>query len=212
MNVTPLRRIDCEAFEQQLPWYCNGTLDAAARAALDQHGAQCARCRQSLALEQRVVAGMRRDVAHSPREDRIETTRWRELEARLPSRAPSGRRWLYGVIAAQAAAIAVLAVALVWQSQRQVVADYRTVSSADSTLAHRGAVLRVTLGPAAIEKAQSIFTRSGVRAIGAPTAAGVFAVTPLSGSATAPATARDALRQEPGVQFAEIVSSMPEAP
>ena len=57
-----------EELELLLPWYVNGTLEAAERAALDDHLAGCARCRAELAREEGLVAVLRaaEDVAPAP--------------------------------------------------------------------------------------------------------------------------------------------------
>ncbi|HVF60572.1 MAG TPA: zf-HC2 domain-containing protein [Thermoanaerobaculia bacterium] len=57
-----------EELELLLPWYVNGTLEAAERAALDDHLAGCPRCRAELAREEGLAAALRaaEDVAPAP--------------------------------------------------------------------------------------------------------------------------------------------------
>jgi hypothetical protein len=63
-NVTSLRRFDCAAVDERLPWYVNDTLEHAARRTLEAHIATCTICRERLEIEQQLAASP--DAGYAP--------------------------------------------------------------------------------------------------------------------------------------------------
>jgi predicted anti-sigma-YlaC factor YlaD len=72
-----------EAADALLPWYATGEIDGHDRAVVETHLADCAQCRQQLALERRLVDEFQ---AHSPEVE----CGWARLRGRIE--APSDRR------------------------------------------------------------------------------------------------------------------------
>ena len=163
---------ECEVVVDLLSWHANGTFGAADRATVDSHIEVCDACRATLAVERRLVEAMREprdNVEQSPHagwqklaarldaEDSTQTLDEAIAQQRVTSRresataAASVRRaravnWpaaLGAAVAVQAAAIAVLAVALVRHRQAEEAPRYHTVSNADPTLAATGPLVRI---------------------------------------------------------------------
>jgi hypothetical protein len=205
MNVTPMRPIDCATFDHHLPWLTNDTLEPGTRAALEQHAARCAHCRAAWDLEKRIAAAIRAEDDEAL-DDEPSHTAFDRFERRVERPRPA-RRWrLHAVIIAQAATIAVLAIALVWQWRDAQVATYRTVTNAAAaqSTGHL-AILRVALKPQSRSQADEIFARSGVRALTSPSPNAIYTVTPIADSTDAALMSLVELRREPVVLFAEIV-------
>jgi hypothetical protein len=171
-NVTPPESRDCNSISERLSWYANGTLSAADRADVDAHIEVCAACRATLAVERRIVEAMRapRDnVEQSPHagwqkmmarldahEGRSSTEEDAARETRalvsVPVAADSQRgttrrrmNWpaaLGAAVAVQAAAIAVLTVALVRHRQDEL-PRFHTVANGDPTLAVTAPLVRI---------------------------------------------------------------------
>ena len=175
----------CEAVSEMLAWHANGTLGATDRALVESHIGVCNACRNSLALERRIVESIR-----APR-DNVEQSPhagWQKLAARLDEEQdetremPAERRaasvprapatvsplvpaapratkrfnWsvaLGAAVALQAAAIAVLAVALVHNRQVEEAPRFHTLSNEDPTLAASGPLLRIAFDSAIDEAA-----------------------------------------------------------
>jgi anti-sigma factor RsiW len=203
-TLTPPESRDCAAVGELLSWYANGTLGAADRADVDAHIESCTGCRATLALERRIVETMRapRDnVEQSPhagwqkmvaRLDALEglapadETVGRETRA-VPSvpvagsSARTGRRrvnWpaaLGAAVAVQAAAIAVLTVALVRHRQAEESQIYHTLANADPTLAVRGVLVRIAFD-AGIDQAnaRSVAAQAGGRIAAGPSPENVY--------------------------------------
>jgi anti-sigma factor RsiW len=199
-----MRPIDCATFDRELPWLANDTIEPGTRAALERHAERCTRCRQEWELEKRIIAAIRADDDEALDGESLDPA-FARIERHIERPRPLRRQRLYAVIIAQAAAIAVLAVALVWQWRSSSTAEYRTVTTAATTYDNEIAVLRVAMAPQGREEAAGIFARSGVRALADPSPNGIYTVTPITGSADAALTALIELRSESGVLFAEIV-------
>lgn len=192
----------CEVVGELLSWYANGTLGPVDRAVVDAHIGTCETCRTTLAVERRLVEGMRAprgNVEQSPHAG------WQKLVARLDAEEAAALRerdtvqadssksvglagnsgtardaglarpargrvnWpaaLGAAVAVQAAAIAVLAVALVRHRQVEE-ARFHTVSDADPTLRpSSGPLVRIAFDGAVDENAaRAIAARAGVRSI-----------------------------------------------
>jgi uncharacterized protein YwlG (UPF0340 family) len=171
-TLTPPEARDCATIGEMLSWHVNGTLGAVDRATLDAHLQACAACRATLAVERRIVETMRapRDnVEQSPhagwqkmvaRLDALEgitseddgSARGGRTAASVVAsiaapRAPRRRvNWpaaLGAAVAVQAAAIAVLTVALVRHRQAEEAPRFHTLSSADPTLGASGPLVRI---------------------------------------------------------------------
>jgi len=170
---------NCEAIAELLPWHANGTLGAVDRATVDTHVSACNACRTTLAVERRIVEAIRapRDnVEQSPHAG------WQKLAARIDGDAtaehavergnaasaapvsiashPAARRrinWpavLGAAVAVQAAAIAVLALALVRHRQAEMLLpNYTTILNADPTLAAPDPLVRIAFGGSVDEAA-----------------------------------------------------------
>ena len=178
----PPRADACESVAELLPWHANGTLGVEDRSLVDAHTEVCSTCRASLALERRIVETIRapRDnVEQSPhsgwqklaeRIDAESTTpdHWRAGAPGVSARAADSpresraagraRRWSWGAalgaaIAVQAAAIAVLAVALVRHRQIEEAPRFHTLATPDPTLAANGPLLRIAFDSAMDEAA-----------------------------------------------------------
>ncbi len=204
MSVTPMRPVDCAAFDRHLPWLANGTIEPGTRAALEQHAERCARCRKEWELEKRIVAAIRADDDEAVDAEQLERA-LRRIELRIDRPRPARRPRLYAVIIAQAATIAVLAIALVWQWRSARAPEYRTVTTTAVQYDAAVPILRVAMAPQGRAEADAIFARSGVRALATPSPNGIYTVTPITDSADAALTALIELRSESGVLFAEIV-------
>lgn len=192
----------CGAIGPLLPWHANGTLSAAERGRVESHVELCASCRTALAVERRIVEAMRapRDnVEQSPHAG------WQKLLARLdeqqatqfenaPERgdAPTAalpqaahavrtrrrRNWsaaLGAAVAVQAAAIAVLAIALVRHRQAEEAPRFRTLATADPTLAAGKPLVRVAFESTVTESgARSIAAQAGARILAGPSPQNVY--------------------------------------
>jgi Putative zinc-finger len=197
-TLTPPGSRDCEMVGELLSWYANGTLGAADRAVVDTHTELCSACRATLAIERRIVEAMR-----APR-DNVEQSPhagWQKLAARLdaeaatevfddsPGRFPatdgasrrSARRrlnWsaaLGAAVAVQAAAIAVLAVALVRHRQSEVAPLFHTLANADPTLAASGSLVRIAFDPSVDEAtARSVAAQASGRILAGPSPENVY--------------------------------------
>jgi hypothetical protein len=210
-SVTPPDPRQCEIVGELLSWHANGTLGPADRALVDAHTAVCETCRTTLAVERRLVEGMRAprgNVEQSPHagwqkllarldaEDAAMALRERDLpraeaprsamslgsaagalasmsgaaRETVPARAPRARvNWpaaLGAAVAVQAAAIAVLAVALVRHRQAEEAPRFHTVANADPTLAASGPLVRIAFDSSVNEKtARAVAGQAGVRSI-----------------------------------------------
>ena len=135
-----------EELELLLPWYVNGTLEAAERAALDDHLAGCPRCRAELAREEGLAAALRaaEDVAPAPHpaqlarllgrldgEPRAERPPRRRPAAHLAALWAGTPRPVRWAVAAQTLLVLALAAATGWRAGGAVetpAAEFRTLS------------------------------------------------------------------------------------
>lgn len=197
-TLTPTGSSDCRAIGELLPWYANGTLNDSDRFLVDTHLAKCAACSAALAVDRQIIAAMRaprNNVEQSPHAS------WQKLVARLeaqdvvtalenaiggssaPETAPSPpparkANWSAALIAAvamQAAAIAVLAVALVHYRQAEQAPRFHTLSHADPTLAASGSLVRIAFDPSVDEAmVQRMAAQAGGRILAGPSAENVY--------------------------------------
>jgi len=196
------------AVQALLPWYANGTLDAAERAEVEAHLGDCARCRADLDFQRLVrttpVAAAGGDVEHG----------WLALRERLasaPAPAPARPtiapragwtlpRWLLPALALQA--VFVVAMTAAWLVL-PAPADYRTLGAAAAAPAANALVVfRPDASEAEIRRA---LRAADARVVGGPTVTDAWLLrVPALG---APALAR--LRAERAVARVESLEGEP---
>lgn len=189
-----------QAAQVLLPWFVNGTLDAAEAAQIGEHVAQCSACQADVAAQAqwRTVAG----TDGVPAGD-VERG-WAALRTRLdapvvpsPGRRTAPAWWrqpLPLAVAVQAAVILVMASALV--ALLPSVEPYRALGSATVVDANAIVVFRADSTQA---ETSAALRAAGARIIGGPTAADAYLL--RLPEPAAPALAR--LRAQPGVASAE---------
>ena len=217
-----------EELELLLPWYVNGTLEAAERAALDDHLAGCVRCRAELAREEGLAATLRaaEDVAPAPHPAQLARLLGRldgEPRAeRLPRLAalwagtPRPVRW---AVAAQALLVLALAAVTGWRAGgadparetaavQTPAAEFRTLADtapeAPAAAPAGAARLRVLFAEETSARAvRAILQRVGGRIVDGPSPLGVYTVEVPAGPAADPLeVVLDHLRAQPEVRFA----------
>jgi anti-sigma factor RsiW len=114
----------CRSIGPLLDGYHDGELGAPERQRVQQHIAQCRRCKSDLDSLEAVGGFVRAAIAGTPEPDL-----WRGIERRLPpqrapvNRAPSRRRWMRPLGAAAAVAAAAAIVLLVTEAPLPVSTD-----------------------------------------------------------------------------------------
>jgi hypothetical protein len=209
---------ECAQAFEALPWLVNGSLPAREARELEAHVAGCRHCDQRLAVERELFAALRRpagNVQQSP------LAAWQRFEAALaePAAAPAPTaavaappasrrrpRTLRLALTLQAAAIALLSVALVWvlaaRAPLAPPAAYRTVAAPDATVDAAGATWRVVFEPATTTgDAVALLASQGLAVRAGPSADGVYTVAPRSGAEPRIA----ALRADRRVRLVEAV-------
>ena len=139
-----------------LPWFVNGTLESEERALVQQHLGQCERCRREVEWLQDLQAACAAAAApgaspavHHLRQRLMERATAPGVVGRLRACWRRAQPWSRAVIAAQFAAILVLA-SLVVIGSNELTAPYRTLGAADSA-ARSPASLVVVFDPATTE-------------------------------------------------------------
>jgi anti-sigma factor RsiW len=211
-----------------IPWYVNGSIGEGDRQRVDAHLTQCARCREDMALERRVYAGMsvepgveympaaslkrlqsRLDdlTAASPGEAGAEAPRTPLAAAGRRAVAPQPRAvtW-HGVMAASVAimavAVSMLAADRWMQSRAPADAPYRTVTISKPRAPNE--VIRAVFVPTiTLVELQAVLDEAGLRIVSGPTEAGVYS---LAANSRRPVSASLAsLRGHAKVRFAESI-------
>ncbi|TFI56708.1 zf-HC2 domain-containing protein [Sphingomonas parva] len=205
-----------------LPWYAAGTLDEADRALVEAHLPDCAECRATLAAEPALREALRV-------EDEDGGQGWAALQARAAAAAPvpprrRARRWSYRavadparlkwLVAAQFAALVVLAVAAVPQApppapagdgvQAAAGPEGRYRALGESGAARAGNVLAMFGRDATVEDLRRALDASGARLVDGPTAAGAYVLALPGGEA-----GLAALRRQRHVILAEPIAQAP---
>lgn len=195
-----------------VPWFVNGTLGAAERAAMERHLDECADCRGEVHSQRELMQAMRAQpqVEAMPRASLRRL--WNRIDAHaLPQRAdatpsarrqPAASRWFAaaaaGIVLALGATLVVLGP---WRAGPA--AQYRTVSDQAASLPE-GSIRAVFAGELTVSELQQLLQDARLRAVAGPTSSGVYTLAPASGSDTR--AALEVLRAHPGVRFAEPVA------
>jgi anti-sigma factor RsiW len=185
-----------------LPWYVNGTLDAAERDAVDAHLAQCEECSTDVRREQMLAAQIAElgiDTDHG-------WDRMRERMTRLPPRASAPARLLrrrvsFGwVVGAQLAAAALIFAVVLPGRQDNPAPAYHVLGAAPTA---RAGNLIVQFGPeVTTRQVQAALAGADARIVDGPTVTGAY-VLHVADTGRAAALAR--LRATPGMVMAEPI-------
>lgn len=227
-NDTPLREQPHEHRQvwDAIAWVAAGTATAEQQRLVEDHLPHCAHCRDELALQRRLYAGMQDDPAETVDEDAIRAgldRLWahdREAGPLQPVEAARGRaanegsrttRWLTAAVAAQAVALCVLGLRL-WPADRAggasgAGADYVTLSQ-PAALPAGAAVRLVPQERTDMAQLRQLLSRHGLRIVGADDDASSLLLAPAShGAGVSPTELAQRLRAEPGVLLAEPVGT-----
>ena len=187
-----------------LPWYVNGTLDAAEREAVDAHLAQCAECESEVRRERMLAA----QIAELGIDTEHGWEAMRERMTRLPPRASAPVRLLrrpvsFGwVVGAQLAAAAlIVAVLLPTRHDATAIAPaYHVLGTA--TTARVGNLI-VQFGPeVTTRQVQAALAGADARIVDGPTVTGAYV---LHVGEAQRAAALTRLRGMPGMVLAEPI-------
>jgi anti-sigma factor RsiW len=202
-----------QAAQQLLPWYWTGKLDAAEQALVEAHLDECGECRADLGTEPGLKAAL--DLT-SPEA----ASGWASLQARVERSTPAPRRrrrpaWtatgrlfrperLKWVVAAQFAALVVLAVAALPDSTPAREGQYRALG--DAAGARSGNVLAMFRPQTSEAAMRHALQANGARLVDGPTPAGAYLLD-VPGGETGRQLA--GLRSNPNVTMAEPIEQAP---
>jgi predicted anti-sigma-YlaC factor YlaD len=203
MNDTPCAQIQAIA-----PWYVNGTASAVDRARVDAHLAGCSDCRQRVVAEQRVAAHMRDGHSVDTPDAELAWERFeRTIGPEAAQPAQDSRHWRW-IVAAQAAALVIFAVAF-WQlqtDQRRAAASYRTVTTAAPLAARDHVLLHMAVQPdVSADRVAELAREQGGTVVGRPSSQGVYTLELLPDALHQQAIAR--LRATQGVLLVEPIAN-----
>jgi predicted anti-sigma-YlaC factor YlaD len=185
------------AADALLPWYVNGTLKGEELAFVTEHVARCERCRREVDFVRDVFAACGAlsagERGHAPTQPSVPAGR-----APLANAWRSAHPWIRGLLAAELAAITVLATLLVVDVPPS--APYRTLGTVSrAAIAHDQ--LAVTFDASSTEAdIRGSLHAAGARIVDGPTSSGVFVLEVPAGRAD---EALRALRAAHAVRFAE---------
>jgi Putative zinc-finger len=204
-----------------IPWWVNGRLTGTEAQQVESHLAQCAECRADVAIEQRVLAGMRHrthvEIAPQMSFQKL-WSRIEEVERDVPSRpepiAPDAAsvpspirpatRWRIAAGLLVGLALGLLA-AEEWRSISPGAPQYRTTTVPQAATG-RPAQIRVVFAPSVtVDELGGIVRGNGLAIVAGPSDAGVYGLALTDGQDTAVAEALAGLRADPRVRFAEPV-------
>ncbi len=192
-----------------LPWLVNGTASVGERLAAESHLATCSDCRDELAFQARVQAGMSSEPVASGRPAGLDRLLARiDANGAVPasSRARPRTRWsvrlLAAAVVAQAIGIGLLGALLLVRGNAGDAA-YATLSSTPT--APVVATIRLVPAPSLpLSDLQAMLARNGLRIAGSNAGGSILALAPVDATSASP---RDALlarlRATPGVLLAE---------
>jgi anti-sigma factor RsiW len=185
-----------------LPWYVNGTLDAAEREAVDAHLAQCAECSADVRREHALAAQIAElgiDTDHG-------WDKMRERMTRLPPRASAPVRFLrrpvsFGwVVAAQLAAAALILAVLLPTRQDSPAPTYHVLGAAPT--ARAGNVIVQFSPEVTTHQMQATLAGIDARIVDGPTVTGAYVLHVTDAGRPAALTR---LRGTPGTVLAEPI-------
>lgn len=197
-----------------LPWYANGTLGETEKRTVEEHAAQCERCREEVQACRQLGEAVRLTAAEAPtphparlsrltaRLDEAEGSSRRARLAGLLTATPKPVRW---VLAGQLAALLLLATAWVWTPAPPPPAEFKTLSDAVAPAA--GPQVRVVFAEGATERQiRDVLLPIGGQLAGGPSPLGVYTVELPEGRDPLPVVLQH-LRSRPEVSFAEPIMS-----
>jgi anti-sigma factor RsiW len=210
-----------------VPWYVNGTLEGAERAAVTAHLPGCPACREELARCQALAAAVQSavDVAGAPGPGRIarvlasiellEATgarrtgwrgRWRavvEWVGDLFDRTPGPVRW---GVAAQAALLVLVVGLIAWPGVWSPRAPDRTLADGGEPRVGREALIHVVFAEDITERElRTLLRRVEGRIVDGPSAVGLYTLDVRASTPDRAAPIIEILRGDPKVRLAEPV-------
>ncbi|HEX6865487.1 MAG TPA: zf-HC2 domain-containing protein [Thermoanaerobaculia bacterium] len=199
-----------------LPWYANGTLGETERRSVEEHAAQCERCREEVRACLQLGEAVRQAAVEAPtphparlsrlmsRLDEAEGSSPRARLAGLLTATPRPVRW---VLAGQLAALLLLATAQMWTPPSPPPAEFKTLSDAVAPATPADTVqVRVVFAEGATERQmRDVLLPIGGQLAGGPSPLGVYTVELPEGRDPLPVVLRH-LRSRPEVSFAEPVA------
>ena len=204
--------------ERLLPWYANATLDDADIVLVETHLEHCEPCRAELAAMRAVIdtGNPMQAQAHADEDARDADRAWSHMRQRLHAarRAPSTRfdwgrvrdgwngsaPWMRIALAAQCAAVVVLAAFLLRTEPAPQPQTFHTLSATPSPVSSQDTLLGV-FGPRLTDaQLRELLGANHARTVDGPNATGAFLVATPPGQAE---PVRNALRASPGVAMAE---------
>lgn len=196
-----------------LPWYANGTLGETERRSVEEHAAQCERCREEAQACRQLGEAVRQAAVEAPtphparlsrlmpRLDEADGSSRRARLAGLLTATPKPVRW---VLAGQLAALLLLAAGWMWTPSPPPPAEFRTLS--DTAAQAVGVQVRVVFAEGATERQiRDVLLPIGGQLAGGPSPLGVYTVELPDGRDPLPVVLRH-LRSRPEVSFAEPVA------
>ena len=192
-----------------LPWSANGTLSETEQRTVEEHAAQCRRCREELEACRRLGEAVRSAAVEAPvphparlarltaRLDEAEGSRVKSLFAATPRPV----RWL---LAGQLAALLLLAASWMWTPPPPPPAEFKTLS--DPAAPAAGPRVRLVFADGATERQiRDVLLPIGGQLAGGPSPLGVYTVELPAGRDPLPVVLKH-LRSRPEVSFAEPVA------
>ena len=188
--------------QELLPWYVNGTLDAAERDGLEAHLAQCAECTADVRRE-RLLATR---IAELGIDGDLGWEAWRDRMTRLPPRVSTPARLLRRpvslgwVVGGQLAAAALIIAVVLPTRQADPAPAYHVLGAAPTA---RAGNLLVQFGPEVTTKqVQSALAGADARIVDGPTVTGAYVLHVTEAERPA---ALAKLRGTPGMVLAEPI-------